>query len=289
MSFQKLLTFLFMALLGVALTSFLGGCHPAEDDDDATGDDDDNTGDDDDDDSGDDDDDDSGDDDDDDAQPEPFWFGYSFMITLEGGAGTVDMSVTSYEGDESGLGDEICAQQVQFAATSVETPAQGADFWQFIDETVTFTGPGTTVDNGCWWEPVDMWGEEWDIAVAWMFNPLAFVSCDAAASNPNLGDQMIGPDPFDLVTGDLTLSDMCTEVGPALAGQVGTGDMEGIWLIPMPADWLSSFGNYEYFVPDDNTNVETWGFFGYLMNDAANTVGEGMDGTFHTISFLVLG
>ena len=287
MSFQKLMTFLFLGLLSLALTSFLGGCPPAEDDDDNADDDDDDDDNGDDDDDSDDDDDDS--DDDDDAQPEPYWFGYAYMLTLEDGAGTVDMSVTSYEGDESGLGDEICAQTVQFAATSVETPAQGPDFWQFLDETVTFTGPGTTVDNGCWWEPIDMWGDEWDVAVAWMFNPLAFVSCDSAASNPNLGDMNVGPDPFELVSGDLTVSEMCNDVGPALAGQVGTGDLEGIWFIPMPNGWIDGFGNYDYHAPDDTTNVETWGFFGYLMNDAANTVGPGMNGTFYTLSFLVLG
>ncbi len=284
-------------LLGIPLIGpEPGGCGPVGvepmDDDDLAWDDDDDW--DDDDSWGDDDDDDTwGDEiDDDDAMPEPQWFAYSFMLDIDGetDTGTVEAVITAYEGDESGLGDEICDQAMVFASEVTYGPDAGADFPEFADQVVDWTGPGTETENGCWWDPVDMYGEEWDIAFEWLFNPLLFVSCDATEDFPDLYDLDIGPDPFGMVEGDpLSLGEMCEEVGPQLADAVGTGEMEGIWLIPMPDGWIDGFGNYSYFEPEDTTNVESWGFFGYVLNDISNNAGFGLDGVYYTVNFLVLG
>ena len=247
----------------------------------------------DDDDAWDDDDDDTwSDDDDDDAEPEPFWFGYNFTLDFDGEmeTGIVEANITSYGGSASGLGDAICDQTVAFDGEVTYGPNAGDDFPWFADQVVDWTGPGTEVENGCWWEPIDMYGEEWDVAFEWLFNPLAFVSCESIDEDAELADLNIAPDPFELVSGDpLTLGEMCQEVGPLLSETVGMGDMEGIWLIPMPSGWLDGFGNYSYYAPEDTTNVETWGFFGYLLNDIENEAGWGLDGVYYTISFLVLG
>jgi len=274
-------------LASVLIVGTIGciGCTGPDDDvgdDDDTADDDDDTAD-------DDDDTETPDDDDDDDNAEPYWYAHYFTLNLADGGGTIDLTIRAYEEDNGGLGAEICDQTQTFDAVVNENPAQGDDYWQFIDRTVTWTGPGTTVEDGCWWEPGDLFGEEWDTALQWFFNPLAFVSCESIANNPNLAEMEVGPDPFEWVEGDvLTFGEMCTDVGPVAAGEVGTADMEGIWLLPMPDGWIDGFGDFTYFAPVDTTNVETWGVFGYLMNDAGNTVGEGMDGAFHTLSFLVV-
>lgn len=263
------------------------GCMGCEESDPDSGDDDDTT--DGDDDTTDDDDDTGDDDDDDDDNVEPSWFAHYFTLNLNEGGGTVDLTIRAYEDEGGGLGAEICDQTMTWDAVVDMNPAQGDDYWQFIDRTVTWTGPGTVVEDGCWWDPEDMFGESWDTALQWFFNPLAFVSCESVNNNPNLAEMDMGPDPFELVEGDpLTFGQMCTDVGPLVANEAGTGDIEGIWLLPMPSGWIDGFGNYSYFAPADTTNVETWGFFGYLMNDAANDMEATMDGTFYTISFLVI-
>jgi len=198
------------------------------------------------------------------------------------------MSIRFSEGDEDEYGDEICMQTVELAATAVQGPAQGDDFWQHIDRTVSYTGPGATLQDDCWWEPIEVYGENWADAMEWWFNPLAFVSCESIAANPNLADMLVGPEPFGHLPGDLTFQEMCEDVGPWLAQQLGTGPLEGIWLIPMSDGWLDGYGNFEYFPPADDTQVETWGFFGYLLNDTNNIVGPGMDGIFYTLPILPL-
>jgi len=267
----------------------MAGCPPVYGDDDDTSADDDDTADDD-----TADDDDTGDDDDTEGmgmdgtyysisflvlggaknQPEPFWFAYSFEIDVTGGwyggPGTVQPTITSYEGDEYGLGDEICSQTLEYPAQYSYGTSQGNDYWEYIDEIIDWSGTSTEIDNGCWWDPLDMYGEEWSTAMAWLFNPLGFVSCDRVNVDPTLAAMPVGPDPFQLVAGDQDFDGMCNQVGPQLEAQLGTGPMEGLWYIPMPDGWLASFGNYAYYAPPDTTNVESWGFFGYLMNDAAN-------------------
>ncbi len=269
-----------MILLAAVWVAGAIGCDGSDtaDDDDATPADDDDT-------AMDDDDDDDDDGDDDVEQVEPAWYGHYFTLDLNDGAGTVEITIRAYDEDQN----EIC-EQVQRFDVAVETaPAQGDDFWQFIDRTVSWTGPAEMLDDDCWWEPGDLFGEEWDTAMEWLFNPLAFVSCESIGDNPNLAEMAIGPDPFDFVEGDtLSFGEICTEVGPAAAGSWGTGDIEGIWLIPMPNGWLDTQGDFEYYTPVSTTNVDTWGFFGVLMNDEGNDQADLMNGVFFTASFLVI-
>ncbi len=246
-----------------------------------------------DDDAGDDDsaDDDTANDDDDTAPPWTGWdwIAYFFTLDIDGLSGTGTAEVT-LQYHHSGGSLSPCEQVMLFDAALTYGPGIGDDFWVSIDQLVTWAGPGVLISNECDWDPEDPYGEGWDTAFYWRFNPLGFVSCEQISTEPALNATDVGPDPFGMVEGDpLTFGQMCEEVGPILAGEVGTGDLEAVWLLPMPDGWLDGFGNYTYFVPADTTNVETWGLFGYLMNDVANLAGPGIDGVCYSISFLVVG
>jgi len=259
-------------------------------DDDDTGDDD--TGDDDagDDDSTDDDstDDDTGDDDvgDDDttALADPVIFGFSFAIDTSGGGaggnGTLEMTVRAYDEDVV----EICAQKQEFDLNHAYGVSQGDDFWMPLDEVIDWSGPGTTISDPCWWGVEDLWGEEWDTATVWFLNPLAFVSCEQVAGDGWLASLLLGEDVFGFENGVLTFGELCDVVGPQLQQTLGTGPMEGIWMTPMSSGDLDNLGTFEYYEPVNPNDVATWGLFGYLMNDIANTPATGLDGHYYTIS-----
>ncbi len=277
MSLSKLLTFLFTALLGLGLIAFLG-CPPPDDDDSAA------------------DDDDATDDDDDDTAT-PFWFYYSFSLEMTGGepnaTGTLYLEIVYYEGDSSAVGDEICSQTMAFDATAtVGLGVHEAYYWQFIDTVIEWSGPGTEVENTCYWDPDELYGVGWDEAMAWdnelasAFNPLAMVSCDTINGNPTLADTTLGPDPYGWVSEE-TFGGHCDEAGSMLEDSYGFGPMEGIWMLPMTDGWLGT--DYEYFEPDDTSVVPVWGFFGWFLNDPENSPAAGLDGMYYSITGWVLG
>ncbi len=288
---KRLLTFLFVALLGTALAGFLAGCpvDPVDDDDDASGDDD--TGDDD---TGDDDtgDDDTGDDDtgDDDTWPDaPYGFMIEVGLTADGGpaGGTASVAYDHIMIDQNQ--NPLCTISLDIEGDYTYGPGQGDEYYQFIDEVVTWTG-GTEAANDC---PADWAIYEGDIAEAymWYMHPMAFVSCDLIGTVGNLADTFLGMDDSGYIpVDDGTFGDFCDNVGPAYQSAAGTGPMEGVWLMPGMSGELDGLGDFGYFeapAPGDATLYDSWLLLGLLMADAANTdePTEGLVGDYTTIPF----
>ena len=284
---KRLLTWMFVALLGTALLGFLAGCptqEPVEDDDD------DDTGDDD---TGDDDtgDDDTGDDDtgDDDTGPESP-YGYMIEVGLsatggeEGGTATTSYDHIMIDQNQNPL----CTISLEFEGDYVFGPGQGDEYYQFIDTTVTWTS-GTELANDC--------PEDWAIykddpvdAYMWYMHPMAFVGCDLIGTVGNLADTFVGMDDSGYIpTEDGTFGDFCETVGPAYQSAAGTGPMEGVWLMPGldgELDGLGDFGYFEAPTPG-SADYDSWLLLGVLMADAAN-VNEpvaGLEGDYDTIPF----
>ncbi len=279
---KKLMITLFMAVLGLAFLGLMAGCPPStsDDDDDDAGDDD--AGDDD---AGDDDmgDDDMGDDDagDDDTWPEsPYGFhiDVSFNAT-SGGASSTTFIHTMIDANQN----DLCAQTFELTGTTSSFSAgQGNDYYQWMDEIVTWTSLDSE-DSDCPAEWAIYKGDfvEWFM---WYMHPLAFVSCDNADANGYAGT-FVGEDPTD--AGDGTFGGYCDTTGPSVASSLGTGPIEAVWMSPGVSASLDGLGNYEYFAPNDTTNVEVWMIMGLLMADSANTnePTAGLDGDYLTVPF----
>ncbi len=243
-----------------------------------------------DDDAGDDDagDDDAGDDDagdDDTSWPEDPWAFYQeATIGAVGGpqGGSAEVVVTWPILDD--LQNEICAIEWQFEADVVYGPGQGPDFWPFIDETVTWTTGGEAA-NSCPQPFEQLFGADPWTMFAWVYHPMAFVSCEQVASNAALGDTFLGDDPMQLAPAEGTFEAWCQDGGPLYASALGTGPLEGIWLMGGYEGTLDGVGQFGYFHPDDQTNVDSWMYLGLLMADAANPYepGPGLDGLYLTV------
>jgi len=279
---KKLLTMLFMAVLGLTFLGFMAGCPPttSDDDDDDAGDDD--AGDDDagDDDGGDDDmsDDDGGDDD---TWPDsPYGFHIDVGVNVSGANSTTTFDHIMMDQNQN----DLCAVSFEFTGTYAGGPGQGNDYYQYIDELVVWTGGGETANN-CPVEWATYKGDpiEWFM---WYQHPLAFVSCDLVADVTALADTFLGDDPFELGS-DGTFGGYCNDFGPALQSALGSGPMEAMWLQTGADGDLDALGNYAYFAPADTTNVAVWLVMGALVADAANSnePTEGLDGDYLTVPF----
>ncbi len=42
--------------------------------------------------------------------------------------------------------------------------------------------------------------------------------------------------------------------------------------------------DYTYYVPDDTSVVDTWGFFGWWPEDPGNIPDEGLDGVYYSVT-----
>jgi len=285
---MKKLNLLWMALLGLSLVMFMG-CPPADDDDDDNDSqaDDDDMSDDDDDDVTDDDDDVTDDDDDDDTWPDsPTGFPTAADITATGGAagGAATVSYTHTMIDSNY--NPLCDITFDIEADYTYGPGQGDDYYQFIDEVITWTA-GTETANNCPAEWAIYEGDmvEW---FQWYMHPQAFVSCELIDSIGNLAEEFLGMDDSGYIpTTDGTYGDFCATVGPSYQGAAGTGPMEAVQLMPGTDGSLESLGEFGYFPGADTTNVEVWLLLGLLMADAANTDEpvEGLEGDYTIIPF----
>jgi len=99
----------------------------------------------------------------------------------------------------------------------------------------------------------------WD----WTLLPLAFVSCAAVESHPELASmQLVEPYALDLETWvDGTFEYFCDELGPVAAYVHGLDGVEAIWLRPCSPgefDDPQSPLQYEYLVPEDTGSTEAW-------------------------------
>jgi hypothetical protein len=274
---KRLLTFLFVALLGTALAGFLAGCPvQTDDDDDASGDDD--TGDDD---TGDDD---TGDDDVDSPYGYMIEVGMSVTGGVEGGTSTTSYDHIMIDQNQNPL----CTISLEFEGDYTYGPGQGDEYYQFIDETLTWTS-GTELSNDC--------PAEWAIydgdpveAYMWYMHPMAFVSCDLVATVGNLAETFLGKDDSEYIpVTDGTFGDFCDNAGPAYQSAAGTGPMEGVWLMPGISGELDSLGDFAYFEAPapGSADYDSWILLGVLMADAANTSEpvEGLEGDYSTIPF----
>ena len=203
---------------------------------------------------------------------------------VAGGPAVVDLTFRV----EDANANPLCTVEFQFDADYSFDPAQGDDFWPFIDEVLTWTGGGETA-NTCGQavsqllytaDPVAEW--EWD------WHPMAFVSCDLIHGIQNVADTFLGMDDAGYIpTGDGTFLDYCDNVGPQYQSAAGTGPIEGVWLRPGVDGDLDYLGDFTYFDPPSQTHVSVWRLQGLLMADAANNTEpvQGLDGDYLTLGF----
>ncbi len=200
-------------------------------------------------------------------------FSYGFMIEVgftayggdQGGAAVVDYQHVMIDENQN----EVCRFTFEFDAEFTYGTEQSDDLWSSVDELVTFTGGGEVFDS-CpeSWEiyetdPVSEW--LWDV------HPLAFVSCDGIDADEALAAELLGVDNQGYIpTDDGTFGDYCASVGPLYQDALGSGPMEGVWLMPGESGTLDGLGSFGYFAPPDTTNVEVWMLLGLLFADAAN-------------------
>jgi len=232
----------------------------------------------------------AGDDQGDDHMPDTV--AYWFALDVDADAATVQVTVTIEFLED--VVDLLCTQSMSFPGTLTTGTGQGENYWPAIDVVVAWSGPGEVLQDDCEWPPIDVFGIDWDQALTWEIaphvpsNPMAFVSCDSIRADMTLSNAMAGPDPYELTTDEpQTLGQLCDDVGPALAEALSSGPLEGLWVLPMDEGWWPE--GYETFDPAGGELVESWGFFGYLMNDPGNEDDEAFEGVFYTVSPWVFG
>jgi len=166
--------------------------------------------------------------------------------------------------------DPQCSVLFEFDSDYGYGTGQGADYYQHIDEVVTFASGGE-VGSSC---PITWTVYDSDPIAEWMWerHPLTFVSCDQVGSVPSLAATFLGEDDAgNLPTTDGTFGDFCDNVGPAVENTLGTGPVEGIWLMSGSSGMLDSLGTWSYFAPADTSNVEVYAVSGMIMQDVSNT------------------
>ena len=238
------------------------------------------------------DDDDATDDDDDDDDDEwpalPSTMQIEVQFWAEGGT-TGGEALVAFDvlfGDEDA--QHLCTVGFEFEAVYSYGGGQGDDFWPYIDEVVTWTGGGE-VANGCppkWTlyhgDPVEEF--------RWGFHPMAFVSCDAMWADGTLDGYLLAEEAvMPLPVGDGTFADFCSTGGWEAQSAFGTGPVEGIWLTPGYEDQMDPLGEFGYFEPPSQAQVDVWLLMGLLMADASNTAEplEGLEGDYVAIPLWV--
>ena len=198
---------------------------------------------------------------------------FGFMLEVEltayggdaGGAAVVDYQHVMIDDEYN----EVCRITFEFDGEYTYGTEQADPLWGNIDELVTFTA-GAETFNSCpesWalyeTDPVDEW--------LWSSHPLAFVSCDQIEADETLAGELIGMDNQGYIpTYDGTFGDYCENVGPTYQSALGSGPMEGVWLMPGESGSLNALGSFGYFVPPDTTDVEAWMLLGVLLATADN-------------------
>ena len=275
--------------------SILGACFllVACDDDDNDNNDDDDTGEADDDTGGDDDmaDDDTGDDDTWPGPVTPPLVIVDLVIDAEGGTqgGDVEVDLTyTIELYQGGVLTAECHFRFDIDAQYAYGQDQGAEFWPFIDETITWF-QGEEIESTCPPEYAVYKGDlvDW---FQWEWHPTSFVSCDSVGVNAALGETVLGVDTIADTPG--TASDFCSTAAPQLQDALGLGPVEAIWMWPGKSEFLEAMGGIEGFEPqqpgENSVNGDTydvWHIGGFLFADAANTDEpiKGLSGRYRTV------
>ena len=184
------------------------------------------------------------------------------------------------------LGTSICHASYLFEADYRYGTAQADDFPDFVDEIVTWTH-GNFVGDDCppgWYTPVPDPVETW----RWSLHPMAFVSCDRIAADPDLSARYLGMDDSGHIpTDDGTFGDYCVTAGPITQADLGTGPIEAVQLTPCIEGELDSLGDFAYFPSPDPTHAPTWTVGGVLMQSTANPTEpvEGLEGPYEAHRF----
>ena len=203
-----------------------------------------------------------------DVQP----YGYSPLITFDatggasGGPATVNYDHVML--DENF--DPVCTISLEFSASYAYGVGQGSEYFQYVDETITWTAGGE-LGSSC---PITWTVYTSDPVSEWMWDehPFAFVSCEQVAAVPGLASTYVGEDDAGyLPTTDGSFADFCDAVGPAVESSMGTGPVEGLWFMPGSQGMLDSLGSWNYMPPTVPGNVEVWVVSGMLMQQVTNT------------------
>ncbi len=192
----------------------------------------------------------------------------------DGPPSTIQMNVTV-----TAASTELCSAELLFDAAFTYGTGQGSDFWEPIDEVLTWTA-FDVVANDC--EGIHaLYADDPVAEHLWNLHPMAFVSCDQVAADPELGSTLlatvdgIGADTFDQWCDDMNW----------LNPDLDVGSIEALWLASVDDGSLEEYGAFTYFAPADTANVQAWALQGVLAADAefsAEPV-EGLEGRYYAI------
>ncbi len=280
----RYVTFVVIGLLGAAVAVFgcldddrfgLGG-EWDDDDDDDTGADDDMW-------------------DDDDSADDDFpgdWDFYTIEVDsfeATGGTSGGDANVYVYQTYFDEWGDMLCGINYKMRSTYTYGTNQGDDLFEWADEVIRWD-EGVVEYMSC--------PEEWAVdpnAVAtsweWVVHPMLFVSCDQVNGGSDVSEVYLGEDIIWETLGDGTFNFFCEIVCPAAEYFHDTGPCEGVWLIPGAAEDLVDYGEFSYFAPEDESNVDVWMFNGFAAAEAwnededpeANGPTDGLEGQYRLV------
>ncbi len=193
---------------------------------------------------------------------------------VNGPTTSVQLDVTLYVGNE-----ELCSAELTFDAVLTYGTGQGADFWDPIDEVLTWTAFDTTA-NDC--DGIHaLYSNDPVTEHLWNLHPMAFVSCEQVAA-----DLLLGDTPLAAVDGyeAETFAQWCTDMS-WLEPELDVGSIEALWLAPVDDGSLEENGAFTYFPPTDTSQVQAWALQGVLAADAefsAEPV-EGLEGRYYAV------
>ncbi len=202
---------------------------------------------------------------------------------VTGGPATVDWTIDTTDEQLN----TMCSSVLRFEADYTYGLNQGDDLWGNLDMVLTFTSV-QELSNNC---PLEIKSYESDPLADWLWvlYPLAFVSCDQVDADLSLAETVAGVDVWGFIPGtDGTFADHCSTVGNYYQATLGTGPIDGVWLWPREVGfWGEEAGNFNYFVPPDDSNVPSWLVNGSLMADVANAnePAEGLEGAYQIANF----
>ncbi len=217
--------------------------------------------------------------------------GWEFVLRIEATGGEAGGPATAwlenhYTYDCGPVAE--CTVSWQMDSTYTHGVDQGEAFWSAIDEVVTWTS-AVPLANDCPPGPLNP-GPTPVPDFAWWLYPMAFVSCGQLLDTPSLASTYLGMDDSGYIpTDDGTFGDYCATVGPAYQATLGTGPIEGIWLMPGIEGELDALGGFAYFPAEEPAvvNYTHWLLAGLLMADPANLTEPtpGLEGGYGLVPF----
>ncbi len=222
--------------------------------------------------------------DDDTAGTTPAWSYYTIGIRFEatggteGGAATIRFHVTFHEDETTGY----CQQTLIVAAEYTHGADQSDELFEYIDQSIAPERIEST--NGDCPASLEISATDLLDLSQWSLFPLAFVSCDSVAANPDLAAmELVEPSmwPEDPI---LSFEYVCEKIGDAARYFKGLGETEAIWLRPCDVGEFDAQSNEAlvYLVPRDTSHTQAWALAGFSHVGEENTGEpvEGLEGTY---------